>query len=54
MANDMKMPWGKHKGSYISELPTDYLRWLAERCEDEDICEAADEEYRLRRDHGEE
>jgi len=25
---DRTMPWGKHKGVRISELPIDYLRWL--------------------------
>jgi Putative quorum-sensing-regulated virulence factor len=47
----MKMPWGKHAGKEIEDLPTDYLKWLAENCDDEDICEAADEEYRYRKDH---
>lgn len=45
------MPFGKHRGQPISELPSSYLRWLAENCRDETICEAADEEYRYRDDH---
>ena len=49
----MKMPFGKHKGTDIEDLPTDYLKWLAENCDDDDICEAADAEYRYRMDHGE-
>lgn len=49
----MKMPWGKHKDEEIEDLPSDYLKWLAENCEDDDICEAADEEYRWRKDNGE-
>ena len=24
-----KMPWGKHKGVYIKDLPEDYLIWAA-------------------------
>lgn len=48
----MKMPWGKYAGTEIEEIPSDYLRWLAENCDDEAICEAADEEYRWRSDHG--
>ena len=24
----MKMPFGKHKGTPIEEIPNDYLRWL--------------------------
>lgn len=49
----MLMPWGKHRGQDIEDLPTDYLKWLAENCDDDDVCEAADEEYRWRLDHGE-
>jgi len=49
----MLMPWGKHLGTDIEDLPTDYLKWLAENCDDDEICEAADEEYRCRQDHGE-
>lgn len=49
---DMTMPFGKHKGRLISELPSGYLRWLAENCNNEDICAAADEEYKWRSDHG--
>ena len=22
-----KMPWGKYKGRYLSELPDDYIKW---------------------------
>ena len=25
---DMQMPFGKHKGEYLSDLPYDYLAWL--------------------------
>ncbi|MGH8373262.1 MAG: putative quorum-sensing-regulated virulence factor [Gammaproteobacteria bacterium] len=45
------MPFGKHKGKTIEDLPSSYLHWLAENCEDEDICAAADEEYRWRSDN---
>lgn len=24
----MKMPWGKHMGEEIGDLPTDYLEWV--------------------------
>ncbi len=24
----MEMPFGKHRGTPLSEIPTDYLRWL--------------------------
>lgn len=47
----MVMPFGKYKGQLISELPSSYLHWLAENCDKEDICKAADEEYNYRTDH---
>ena len=34
------MPFGKHKGKFISELPSSYLHWLAENCENEEVCSA--------------
>ena len=45
------MPWGKYKGKKIDTIPSSYLKWLAENCEDEHICEQADEEYRARTDY---
>jgi hypothetical protein len=50
-AADTPMPFGKHKGTRIGDLPSSYLHWLAENCENEDICAAADEEYRWRTDN---
>ena len=47
----MIMPWGKHKGKLVEELPLSYLKWLAEECDDDNICEAADVEYHWRSDH---
>jgi len=47
----MIMPWGKHKGEDIEDLPSGYLKWLAENCDDNNICDTADEEYRYRSDH---
>lgn len=49
----MKMPWGKYAGNDIQDLPSGYLRWLAENIEeitleDSAICKAADEEYQFR------
>ncbi len=26
-----KMPWGKHKGKSLSDVPFNYLRWLSEQ-----------------------
>jgi hypothetical protein len=47
----MIMPFGKYHGTDIEDLPSSYLKWLAENCQDEDICEAADKEYSYRNDH---
>ena len=46
----MIMPWGKHKGEEIVDLPSDYLHWLAENCEHDNIATAADEEWQWRED----
>jgi len=24
----MKMPWGKYRGFYLKDVPTDYLKWI--------------------------
>ena len=48
--SDFVMPWGKYKGRKIEKIPSSYVKWLAESCEDEDICYTADEEYRRRTD----
>ena len=45
------IPWGKYKGKYINELPSSYLKWLAENCEDDLICSTADNEYNIRTDY---
>ena len=44
----MQMPWGKFKGKEIHELPSGYLKWLAENVDDEVIATEADEEYQHR------
>lgn len=46
----MIMPWGKFKGWDMEDIPSGYLKWLAENCEDEAVCVAADEEYAWRTD----
>ena len=47
----MKMPWGKHKGQDIEDLPSSYLLWLAGNCDDDEIATAADAEWQWREDH---
>ena len=51
MNNKLIMPWGKHKGKTIEQIPSGYLKWLSENCEDETICCVADDEYRTRTDY---
>lgn len=45
--------FGKFKGTKIRNLPSDYLKWVAENVENEDVCCAADEEYRWRTNNNE-
>lgn len=30
----VKMPFGKHKGEYVSDMPTSYCRWAVENMND--------------------
>ena len=46
--DDFKMPWGKFRGKYIYGLPSSYLKWLAANCDDDNIAEAADQEWNFR------
>jgi hypothetical protein len=48
---ELRMPWGKHQGKTIEEIPSGYLKWLAENCDQDDICDAADQEYQWRDQH---
>lgn len=36
-ALDPKMPWGKYKDDRLSSLPNDYLLWLLEKAEQNDL-----------------
>lgn len=47
---DIVMPFGKHKGTKMGDLPIDYLKWLAETVDETTvvgrrICLAADRLY---------
>ena len=44
----MMMPWGKYEGHEIDTLPSWYLKWLAEECDNDDIATEADEEWQYR------
>ncbi|KKM79221.1 hypothetical protein LCGC14_1352090 [marine sediment metagenome] len=48
----MRMPFGKHRGEKIEDLPSDYLRWMKNEMDDEELKEAAEEEYSQREDEG--
>jgi hypothetical protein len=46
-----RMPWGKHKGRKVCELPRDYCRWLVQagaRPRDAEVVEAVEERAGLR------
>ena len=42
------MPFGKHKGKEIEDMPSDYLLWLAQNCDNDLIATEADEEWQYR------
>ncbi len=44
----MKMPWGKYKGKDLEDIPSPYIKWLSEECDNETIAEEADEEWQFR------
>ena len=46
MEDYFEMPFGKHKGENLYELPSGYLKWLAENCDwNTEVQEEADEEF---------
>lgn len=47
----MVIYFGKYKGKDLEEIPSGYLKWLAENCEDDEVATAADDEYNWRTDH---
>lgn len=46
--SNIVMPWGKYKGKHLVDLPSSYLKWLAENSRDERICCTADREWNFR------
>lgn len=49
----MKMPYGKYKGKSIKDLPSSYLKWIAENWKEDTknnkkICMTADKEWHFR------
>lgn len=53
MSKLFSMPFGKYKNEYLQDIPSGYIRWLAENCDDDHIATMADEEYSRRTDEGE-
>lgn len=55
---EMVLPFGKHKGKSIEDLPTSYLTWLAENVSTKDelgaaVVESAEQELKFREDNPE-
>lgn len=46
----MIITFGKYKGKDLEDIPSDYLKWLITeaKCDDDDLIEAANEEYNFR------
>jgi hypothetical protein len=42
------MPWGIYTGKSLEDIPSSYLKWLSEECDDDNVCEEADKEYEWR------
>ena len=43
-----RMPFGKHEGKLLVDIPSSYLLWAAENINQEDICQACDKEWSFR------
>jgi exodeoxyribonuclease X len=49
----MNMPFGKHKGEPLEDIPTDYLNWaLAEATLSDDLVEEMEAQLAMRRGEG--
>lgn len=53
LAMKTKMPWGKYRGKTLDEIPSTYLRWLAECCDNPIIASHADTLWNWREEMGE-
>jgi len=42
------MPYGKFRGRAMHQIPSGYLKWVAESFDRENICVVADEEWQYR------
>lgn len=49
----MLMPFGKHKGEDLADLPLDYLRWLCENVSgNDDLIQEAENQLAMREGRG--
>lgn len=46
--NDCLMPWGKHRGTPVGQLPTSYLKWLLPKTNPDYLRAAVQKELALR------
>ena len=49
----MRMPYGAYEGKEMHQIPSAYLKWLAENFAIENVCTAADKEWQWREKYGE-
>ena len=45
-------PWGKHEGTLVEDLPSDYIRWVLENIEDPPFEQELQDQLELRMGHG--
>ena len=50
---DLVMPYGAFKGKKMHQIPSGYLKWIAENFDQDNICTAADTEWQWREKYSE-
>jgi len=45
---ELRLPYGKFRGRAMHQIPSGYLKWVAESFGRENICVVADEEWQYR------
>ena len=51
--SSIKVFFGKHAGKTMEEIPSSYLKWLAENAREDHIATAADQEWNWREKYSE-
>ncbi len=49
---ELVIKWGNYKDRTIGDIPSRYLKWLAENAYDNKTRQAAEDEFNWRTDHG--